>query len=452
MDKKQNITPRFAAVQCLLDLKKEKRSAKQVLEKMLAKNSMSSRDRQLAHTLVFGVLRNRQYLDHLIISISEKPIKKIHPVVYQAISSGLFQVFCLDRIPEPAAVNESLNVLKKYGLPKRLTGFANWLLRESIRKAETLPSPVIPQKKDDILNHPKWLCERWERNYTTKKMVEICATNATVPKLALRVNELLTTPEKYLELLKKNGIESRSGRYAPGTIILENYRGRIEELPEYDKGFFNVQDQAAQLAGLLLSPLVNNGLYLDACAGLGGKTLHILERLPRVQGQLVALEPSSYRFNKLQHNLSRAGISGFIKTLQMDIESFQQKKPALFDGIFIDAPCSGTGVIRKQPDIRWSRQEKDLAKYSQQQLDILKCGAQMLKTGGLLVYATCSIEPEENQQVITTFLRGNPNYVLTPCQDHLPAACHEIINDNCLSPLPGEEMDGFFAARLMRVN
>ncbi len=450
MKNKKNINPRLAATQCLLELEKKNGSAKQVLEQRLALTSMTSNDRQLARNLVFGVMRQKQYLDHLIRSLTKKPAKKIHPVVYQSISIGLFQLFCLSRIPDAAAVNESLKVLKRYRLPKRLSAFANWLLRESIRQRDQLPQPALPQHKGDILNHPSWLCDRWESNYSPGKMVEICATNTKVPDLTLRINRLKSDTSKYLKLLYDQDIAAEKGEYAESAIILTGYSGRIEDLPEYDQGTFHVQDQAAQLAGLLLAPFTKNGIYLDGCAGLGGKAIHLAEQIFPISGRLVALEPSAFRYQKLLQNLNRSGLSESVDPIRMDIASFRQKDSRKFDGILIDAPCSGTGVIRRQPDIRWTRQKKDLADYSAKQLEILEISAMMLKPEGILVYATCSIEPEENQHVINSFLEKNPDFSATPCQNYLPKHCHNITDEKYLCPLPSDKIDGFFAARLKK--
>ncbi|MCW5212920.1 RsmB/NOP family class I SAM-dependent RNA methyltransferase, partial [Desulfobulbus sp. TB] len=191
------------------------------------------------------------------------------------------------------------------------------------------------------------------------------------------------------------------------------------------------------------------------CAGLGGKTCALATLLPH-NALLVAVEPDQRRYGLLQENLQRQGLTNQIEqveTVQQNLQSFaaEDTQDTLFDGIFIDAPCSGTGVIRKHPDIRWNRQPEDLVSFSKKQLALLRTAATLLKPGGVLVYATCSLEPEENQQVVEQFLGSFDAFALTDCRDFLPASTASLVDsDGFFAPLPTEEIEGFFAARLVR--
>lgn len=224
----------------------------------------------------------------------------------------------------------------------------------------------------------------------------------------------------------------------------------MTDLPGFTEGLFQVQDQAARLACELLRPFKEQGRYLDGCAGLGGKTCILAALLPQ-DASLVAVEPDQRRSRLLQENLQRQGLSEKVETVQQGLQGFAADDDRLFDGIFIDAPCSGTGIIRKHPDIRWNRQPEDLVSSQKTQLALLQTAATLIKPGGVLVYATCSLEPEENQQVVEQFLTTNPAFALTDCRDFLPASAASLVDaQGFFAPLPTEEIEGFFAARLVR--
>ena len=210
-----------------------------------------------------------------------------------------------------------------------------------------------------------------------------------------------------------------------------------------------MQDQAAQLACKLLGTF-KEGRYLDSCAGLGGKTCALAAFLP-AGASLTAVEPDARRVRLLRDNVLRQQVDMRVEIFHGSLEDFAATAPLPFDGILIDAPCSGTGVIRRQPDIRWNRQPGDFAAYQATQLDLLQTAAELLAPGGVLVYATCSIEAEENRQVLEQVLAATKNFRLTDCRELLPPAAVELTDaQGCFAPLPAEEIDGFFAARMVR--
>jgi 16S rRNA (cytosine967-C5)-methyltransferase len=224
----------------------------------------------------------------------------------------------------------------------------------------------------------------------------------------------------------------------------------VTNLPGFREGVFQVQDQAARLACDLLGPFHQQGHYLDACAGLGGKTCVLASLLPK-DTSLIALEPDQRRYRLLEENLQRQGLAERVTTVQQELQAFPGGEDCFFAGILVDAPCSGTGVIRKHPDIRWNRQPEDLVAYQEKQLELLRTAADMVRPGGVLVYATCSLEPEENQEVVEQFLASAAAFALTECRDFLPAPAASLVDGKgCFAPLPTEEIEGFFAARLLR--
>ena len=403
--------------------------------------------------LIYGVLRQRQVLDSILQERSKTPIHKLHPFVHQSLAVGLYQVFFLDGIPHSAAVNEAVNSCKVKGVPKRLHGFVNGVLRETIRRKENKTLTEFPPIESDgqpVYNHPHWLVSRWINHFGREETARICVENNKEPLLILRVNSDRISRTEFYRQLDQHRINNQPGRYAPDSIVLPDYHGSIQSIPGYDQGFFQIQDEAAQLATLLLGPFIRKGMYLDACAGLGGKTSHLLQLGVDRNLKIYAVEPEKHRLHKLLENRHRLFPESNLSIYEGTLRDFGAKCTTQFDGILVDAPCSGTGVIGRHPDIRWNRKEQDLQRYQKEQLELLEQAQPLLGPKGVLVYATCSLEPEENQNVIHTFLSTHPDIELTNCAEQLPKAAHRFIKNNFFCPHPSPTIDGFFAARMER--
>ena len=450
---------RYVAAETLCQLFLRQQPVKPILNKVSQKCSLPTRERALAMNLVFGVLRKRQELDIVLRKLSSVRLKKIQPFVHQALVVGLYQLFFLENIPESAAVNEAVNSCKAAGVPKRLHGFVNGILRNAIRKHEELLE-LLQQKMESggLYNHPDWLVERWINQFGQEETSRICTINNEEPKLILRSNGLKISQKELIETLQSNDITVQAG-IAPDSIILTDYRGAISELPGYEDGFFQVQDSAAQLASLLLQPIRENGVYLDACAGLGGKTSHMIQLCAKARATVTAVEPDQERSTKFHQNMTRLFSEEEVELHTLTLEEFTLQNTTLFDGVLVDAPCSGTGVIRRHPDIRWNRTENDLLTNHNLQLEILSKAAKTVAPDGILIYATCSLEHEENDDIIELFLQQFPEFSLTDCTEILPSAAHQYLRElqtetqhegNVFAPHPNEMIDGFFAARLIR--
>ncbi|BHH84913.1 16S rRNA (cytosine(967)-C(5))-methyltransferase RsmB [Desulforhopalus sp. 52FAK] len=450
MQKQNNKSARYCAAKILCSLFKSQKPVKPIFDRVVQENNLPSNDRNLTMQLVYGVLRQRQFLDKILAMLSRTPIRKLDPFVHQALAVGLFQIFFLSRIPESAAVNEAVNSCKAGKIHKRLHGFVNGVLRQAIRTKDELKQKAGKHKGKKIPNHPEWMVARWQKHFGNDATTQLCESNNSPPVLSLRINTTQVDPASFLALLADDNIEAEAGRYSSEAIILPNFSGSIAALPGYDKGFFQVQDEAAQLATTLLSPFIHGGQYLDGCAGLGGKTSHIIQKIIPLTGQVHAVDPESFRLEKLAENMQRLFETPPLVVHETSLLDLSPKTLPSFDGILIDAPCSGTGVIGRHPDIRWNRQLDDLQYYQAEQIALLSHGATLLKTGGVLVYATCSLEPEENAEVVHAFLLDNPEYELTDCRDFLPESAHHFVRDGFFHPLPSGSIDGFFAARLMK--
>ena len=440
------LNSRAIAMDTLLAWEKSQGPLDQVLETMLSGSAVDDpRDRQLVMALVYGVVRWQGYLDAIIQKFSSHPLRTMKPLTLAALRVGLYQLVFLDRVPESAAINETVQALKLARQPKWLTGFVNGVLRAMVRQRADLPAP---DEAAAVLSHPAWLVARWQALFGPERTRLICGINNTMPPLVLRVNSRRISVEDWLALLRKNGIECERGLFAREAVRINNFQGPITALPGYEQGFFVVQDEAAQLVTQLLAPFAS-ARYLDGCAGLGGKALHLAQLLPE-GGQVVAVDPSLKRQALLKDNLRRLG-GPEVEIHGTTLQDFAAQRQGAFAGVLVDAPCSGLGVIRRQPDIRWQRSLAALQGYQEKQLALLGAAAGLVEQGGVLVYATCSIDPLENDEVIAEFLTAHPEFSITPAQEYLPEAAKGLCDGTgFFKTTPEQGLDGFFAARMVR--
>ena len=451
---KNSRSPRYIAIEILCNWEENRLPVDQIMEKCFSSMILDDpRDRQLSMSLVYGVIRWQRYLDWVLGDFSKHPLNKMKSRTLQALRVGLFQLLFLDRIPPSAAINETVQALKDMKQPKWLTGFVNGILRSVERQRQNLPTPFnnMPLPESALLSHPEWLIQRWKTRYGDPLTTTICRENNTIAPLCLRTNTSLTSTETLLKKFKKAGLNAAPGKYSPIAIKLVDYHGPVVNIPGFGEGLFQVQDEAAQLITLLLGPLQKEKSYLDGCAGLGGKTSHLAQMLP-AESTLVAIEPNAGRVKKLKENLARLRLDTSVTIVEDTIGSLLPVMKENFDGVLIDAPCSGLGVIRRHPDIRWNRTPEDLLRYQEIQSAILDSAAQLLASGGTLVYATCSTEPEENEEVVQNFLAQNPRFILSNCRDVLPGNGASLVDSTgVFRTLPGQDdLDGFFGARLIK--
>lgn len=441
-------TARHAAIETLQRNQRSGHPIARIFSGIVDQHRLSSTDRQLAMNIVFGVLRHRDQLDLLISRLCSRSPSRQNPFVYQALAVGLYQIFFLERIPGFAAVHETVEAVRRSGAAEKMCGFVNGVLRSGLRRRDELYELIEPEGAGRcLLNHPAWLTRRWQAHFGERTMRAICAHNNREATLNLRLSRA-TSRSTYLQLLREEGIEAHAGEFAPDSVVLPCFHGSISALPGYQEGLFFVQDQAAQLATLLLAPFSPGRSYLDCCAGLGGKSSYLAELTGTGGASLTAVEPDPGRFRLLRENLERTVGGEALSLRNTTLEQFARTCPLHFDAILVDAPCSGTGVIGRHPDIRWNRKEQELSSYRQKQGRLLETAADLLAPGGVLVYATCSIEPEENRQVIDRFLADHHGFTITNCGEYLPAPAQALVSEGFFAPLPSSGCDGFFAARL----
>ena len=411
--------------------------AETILEKKSFQKKSQDKNNNLVQELCYGTFRWFPRLEAMANFFIQKPLKEKDFDIYVLILIGLYQLDFL-RMPDHAAVFETAKSAEQLGKPWA-TKFVNAVLRNYLRNKEECENAVnkIPSA---LYAHPRWLLEAFQKNWP-QHWLSIVESNNQRPPMTLRVNKLKLSRDAYLDKLKKENIQAQPCQYSSSAIILDTACD-VEELPGYAEGEFSIQDCAAQLAAELLL-LLPEQRVLDACAAPGGKTTHILETEQNLE--LIAIDNKTARLNKVKENLLRLHLDATLMLVDAAYpESWWDGQH--FDRILLDAPCSATGIIRRHPDIKVIRQPKDIILQTEQQLNLLNAVWPLLKPGGFLLYASCSVFPEENTLLLESFLRKKTD----ACED-LIYATWGIPQKVGRQILPSHEMDGFFYARLYKV-
>ncbi|HHX73989.1 MAG TPA: 16S rRNA (cytosine(967)-C(5))-methyltransferase RsmB [Firmicutes bacterium] len=447
---KKHLDAREAALLALTSVLEEGAYVNLALANVLAGHTLDGRDRRLAAEITYGVATYRLTLDWIILQLTGRPAAKLDRPVLLVLYIGLYQLFYLDRIPAPAAVHTSVELIKK--TKKRpLAGFVNGVLRGALRRKNSLPWPDKEKNTAEYLSlrsaHPPWMVQRWLNRLGPEETEKLLAANNTAPPLTARVNTLRTDRENLLARLAAEGVEAEASRLAPEAVIIRNSSG-IGNLAAYREGLFQVQGESAILASRVLAP-VPGSRVLDMCSAPGGKTTH-LAALMQNRGEIVALDIYPHRLELVQANARRLGAT-VITTVLLDGREITPKRHGFFDYILLDAPCSGLGVIRRKPDIKWKRREEDPAALAVLQQELLERAAAVLTPGGVLVYSTCTNEPEETTEQIDSFLALHPEFAPSTFTVSLPPAWQrqEVCGGIQLYPHV-HGLDGFFIARLQK--
>jgi 16S rRNA (cytosine967-C5)-methyltransferase len=366
------------------------------------------RDRALAGEIATGTLRWQATFDHLAVTLGQRRLDRFDPEVLDVLRTAMFQLLHLDRVPASAVVSDAVSLTKKI----RKTSAAplvNALLRRMSRERERLPLPRRPTDPSDrraaldylsiTLSHPRWLVIRWLDRYGFDATETWLRFNNRPARLTLRVNRLRTTTTDVISALAAHGVQVEPGRHAADALVVT--AGNPLLTPLADQGVFFVQDEASQLVATLVGARAGDRV-LDACASPGGKTTAIAAAM-QDRGVIVATDVRDKRLDLLRHTVTVSGASS-IRVVRADIT---QPLPfrAPFDWILLDAPCSGLGTVRRDPDVKWRRHEKDLPDLAAAQQQMLRETARMLRPGGSIVYSTCSSEPEENEDVVAAIVR-----------------------------------------------
>jgi 16S rRNA (cytosine967-C5)-methyltransferase len=440
------------ALSMLNQLDQGARTLDSLLEEMDMKAPLAPRDRAFLNTLVYGVLRWRARLDWVIGKYSTTRLKKIDPKVLNILRIGLFQILYLDRVPASAAVNTSVEMTKSLAAPW-VVKFVNALMRKMASMSLTLPEfppeTPLPASLAVTLSFPEWLITRWCQRFGENDTRSLCQTVNSIPPTTVRTNTLKWRREELKTALAEDVSELWDTPYAPEGISFTGAKKPIGQMPAFLSGGFQVQDEGAQLTTHLLSPKPGETI-LDACAGLGGKTGHMAQMMHN-QGKIVAMDINGDKLHRLELEMQRLGIT-IVETLRTDLTNPRDETPpAHFDRILLDAPCSGLGVIRRNPDTKWSFSEKDLTPCRQRQHHLLTQLAPLVKPGGFLMYVVCSTEPEENESVVDDFLANHSHFEIdTPSSNPYMKTSFFTSRGFFRTRPHRDQMDGFFGARFRR--
>ena len=430
---------RETALNVLIACRKEGGWSNSVLKAYTVRDRLDSRDSALAARLSYGVLQNRNYLDHYLKQLLTGKIKDLHPVVRDILHLGLYQMYKMDKIPESAAVNESVELAKKYCRKQRnASGLVNAVLRNAVRTKGSLQEPV---SWEDKYSHPGDLINLL-KNYVGKERIEpmLMANNAVAPIFA-QVNTLRTTTDGLLEKLAQEGVIAQRHPWLDHCLILSG-TGSMESLPSFREGLFYIQDPAAKLS-VLCAEIQPGQKVLDCCAAPGGKSF---AAAMVGAGEITSCDVHPHKIELIAKGAARLGLTQ-IHSLEQDATVFNPDWEAKMDTVITDVPCSGFGIIRKKPDIRY----KSLAEAAQLpalQQEIINNAARYVKPGGLLLYSTCTLVQAENEAVVEEFLRTHPDFTTEPLPLFAPLPSNE---SGMLALVPGEyDTDGFFICRLRR--
>lgn len=466
--------PRHLALMVLLENEATRIPLDRIINRYAEKfDLLSKRDRSLANALIYGVLRYRGKLDWVISFFSKRKINTLEPGILYILRMGLFQIMFLDKIPISAAVNTCVEMAKKVS-NKGAAGFVNAVLRKSGTRYSTLVPPDIKKKPGLFIavekSMPLWLAEKWIKRFGLNKTLKLCDAINQIPLITIRTNSLKLNRNALAQELANEAETVALTKYAENGIFLSKPFTPVNEMKTFKKGYFQVQDEAAQIVISMLDPRPGESI-LDACAGLGGKTGHI-GQLMKNKGHITALDVDKNKLSRLEKEMKRLGIS-IVSAEPMDILKpgtlklkNAQKIPEImsrkqedapfketFNRVLLDAPCTGLGVLKRNPDSRWTRSLKDIKRLAEKQKAMLLKVADLVKPGGVLMYSVCSCEPEENEDVIDYFLEKRPDFIIH--HDIVPV--HHNIDKTMVSEkgffrtYPDHPvMDGFFAISLKR--
>ncbi|MCM3767973.1 16S rRNA (cytosine(967)-C(5))-methyltransferase RsmB [Neobacillus niacini] len=443
---KKNV--RETALDLLTSIEKNQSYSNLLLNSTIEKNELSPVDVGLLTELTYGTLQRRMALDFFLKPFV-KDNKKLADWILHLLRLTVYQMVYLDRIPDRAAIYEAVEIAKKRG-HKGIASLVNGVLR-SIQR-EGLPS--LSEVNDPVerlsleTSHPLWLVTRWVNQFGYDKTKEMCEINLTAPMQTARVNLTKISRVECVQLLEEEGYQIEKSPIIPEAI--RALKGNLASSMAYKYGMLTIQDESSMLATYALGA-EENEFVLDACAAPGGKSTHIAEKMQNT-GEVISVDLHQHKVRLINENARRLGLSN-VKTNVSDSRLLPEKfKHETFHRILLDAPCSGLGVMRRKPDMKYTKTEKDLDRLSSIQQDLLTSVASLLRKGGTLVYSTCTVDKEENEQTVKTFLETNPEFEGDlSFKTRMPEAVQPLITGFDLQIFPQDfGSDGFYIAVLKR--
>ncbi|MBU4352956.1 MAG: 16S rRNA (cytosine(967)-C(5))-methyltransferase RsmB [Nanoarchaeota archaeon] len=447
IDDKVNIYqgPRGTAIRILNRVERTDAYLDKLLDIELNRKEISDLDKGLLNEIVHGVIRWKNRLDWVINGFYNGNYHKTEINLKNALRVAAYQILFLQRIPNHAAVNESVEFIKRLN-GEKAANLVNAVLRNIIRN---LASIRYPEPEVDAVHYlsvyysyPNWMVKRWLPRFGYEETEKLLIAYNQIPGITIRINKMRCEPAKFLSILDAAAIQYHGSEYIDYYLKITNLTV-LSNLNLFQDGCFSIQDESAALPTMLLNPQPGERV-IDLCAAPGGKTTHIAE-LMRNQGSIIAVDKYDYKLGLIKTSCERLGIT--IVDYKVSDAGELDDLPA--DKVLADVPCSGLGVLRKKPDIKWKRDISDINKLIGYQKSILENAAKLTKPGGVIVYSTCTTEPEENMLLIQEFLKSHPEFSIDDASKYVN---HELVNNSgCVETFPHKHhMDGSFAVRLVK--
>lgn len=443
------ITGREAALKILYETEQNNGYLNIVFAGFMKNSDLSREERAFAKGLVSGIFQHKLTLDYIIRSYSSVRLKKIAPYILQILRIGLYQIYFMDKVPDSAAVNESVKLAKKYG--HKSSGFVNAILRRAISKGEM----KLPQRGKDPTeylsvrySHPEELTRWYVNTFGEERAESILSKNNEKPPLEARVNTLKTSRDELITILEKEGIKAEKSPICDSALVFD--RGiNPEKSKAYKDGLFSIQSISSQLAALSLSPSAGETV-MDMCSAPGGKTAHLAE-LMQNEGKIFAFDLYEHRLGRVRENADRLGLT-IIDAKEADATEEKNEFLGKADKILLDVPCSGLGIIRRKPDIKYKENLTDFKELVAIQKNILNICSKYLKIEGELVYSTCTVNPSENEEQIKAFLAENPDFELVGIEsEHISCEMKSALSGGFMTLYPDKDaLDGFFICKMKR--
>ena len=432
---------RETALNVLIACRKEGAWSNGMLKAYIGRDRLDSREAALASRLCYGVLQNRIKLDFYLEQLLTGKLKALHPVVHDVLHLGLYQIYEMDKIPVSAAVNEAVTLAKKY-CPKvhSAPALVNGVLRNADRSRAQLKEPETLWQR---YSHPEKLVSLLRAYVGQERLEPMLQANNSVAPTVVQVNTLRTTTEQLMKILEDEGVSAQPHSWLKDCLVISNV-GNLEQLEAFRQGLFYVQDAAARLS-VLCAQLPENARVLDCCAAPGGKSFAAAIAMKNA-GSITSCDIHPHKIELIQNGAQRLGLA-VIGAQQQDGSLFRAEWEGKMDAVIADVPCSGYGIIRKKPDIRY-KDPDTMQQLPALQLQILSTQARYVRPGGVLLYSTCTLVRKENEGVVEKFLKQNPEFTLEtlPLPEVFPKNTTGML---CL--VPGEyDTDGFFICRLRR--
>ncbi len=450
---------REVAMEILTKVEQQQAYSNLLLHQTLQRLKLERVEAALATEIVYGTIQRRNTINYFLSRYLPKGLAKLEPWVRSLLQLSFYQLYYLDRIPMHAVVNEAVNIAKRKS-HKGISGMINGVLRNVIRTSErgelVLPKGLSPLARISLAeSHPEWMVARWIKQFGEQITEQICKANNRAPHISVRVNTIKNHRDELIrQMIEQEFQVSPSPLSIHGILVQQS--GNMAHTDWFTEGKLSIQDESSMLVAAAVDPRPGMNV-LDCCAAPGGKTTHMAE-LMNNQGKVYANDIHPHKQKLIEEQAKRLHLN-CIETIANDAKYLSNElKSMTFDRILVDAPCSGLGVIRRKPDLKWVKEEKEIGKLPELQLEILSSAAQLLHPDGVLVYSTCTLECEENQEVVKAFLGQHPQFELDPSINSILPKDYDFHQERQIGPVDGStgmvrilpheyESDGFFIAK-----